>query len=64
MNCENFEVWKIRLCGPQSRRLCLYNPSSNIFHDKYDPTNLNEVEDISEISRLLGNCTRRLTPKL
>ena len=33
-----------------------YNPFSNISHDKYDPTNLNEVDDISEISRLLENC--------
>ena len=33
-----------------------YNPFSNITHDKYDPTNLHEIEDITEISRLLDNC--------
>ena len=33
-----------------------YNPFSNITYDKYDPANLNEIEDISEISKLLDNC--------
>ena len=33
-----------------------YNPFSNIVHDKYDPANINEVEDISEISKLLESC--------
>ena len=33
-----------------------YNPFSNIAYDKYDPTNINEIEDIAEISKLLENC--------
>ena len=33
-----------------------YNPFSGITYDKYDPTNLNEIEDIAEISKLLESC--------
>ena len=39
-----------------SNKTMRYNPFSNITHDKYDPTNLSEVEDVSEITRLLHNC--------
>ena len=33
-----------------------YNPFATIAHDKYDPTNLHEVDDISNICKLLDNC--------
>ena len=33
-----------------------YNPFSNKTHDKYNATNLSEIEDVSEIARLLYNC--------
>ena len=33
-----------------------YNPYSTISHDKYDPVNLAEFEDIIEISKILDDC--------
>ena len=41
-----------------------YNPFSNISYDKYDPTNLNAIEDIAEISKVLENCETYDSAKL
>ena len=33
-----------------------YNPFSTISHDKHDPVNLDEFEDLIEIAKILENC--------
>ena len=33
-----------------------YNPFANVKYDKYDPANMHEVDDISDIFKLLDNC--------
>ena len=34
-----------------------YNPFSTLSYDKHDPNNLNDVEDLLEISNILENCS-------
>ena len=43
-------------CKCSNDKTIKYNPFINIVHDKYDPANLHEVDDIAEISRMLDNC--------
>lgn len=33
-----------------------YNPFSTISYDKHDPANLDEIDDLNEISKILENC--------
>ena len=35
-----------------------YNPFSELLHNKYDPTSLEDVDDLLKISKILQNCGR------
>ena len=41
-----------------------YSPFSSISYEKYDPTNLNEIENIAGISKVLENCETYDSAKL
>ena len=41
-----------------------YNPFATISHDKHDPVNLDEIEDLAEISKILDDCCYYNTTKL
>ena len=48
--------WQCQKCI--SSNDCRYNPFSNIsYYDKHDPGNLDQIEDIAEISKILNDCS-------
>ena len=46
--------WQCQECI--SNATLRYNPFSSITYDKHDPANLNEIEDLAEISKILEDC--------
>ena len=49
------DCWQCQECI--SNNNCRYNPFSNIIsYDKHDPGNLDEIEDLTEISKILDDC--------
>ena len=48
------DCWQCQECISNDNRR--YNPFSNISYDKHDPGNLDEIEDLTEISKILDDC--------
>ena len=48
------DCWQCQECISSNN--CRYNPFSNISYNKHEPGNLDEIEDLAEISKILDDC--------
>ena len=46
--------WQCQECTSNNSQR--YNPFSTMSYDKHDPVNLDEIEDLTEISKILEDC--------
>ena len=51
---QTVDCWQCTACIASSPPM--YNPFATISHDKHDPVKLDELEDITEIKKILENC--------